>query len=279
MLIDTHQHYWRYNERDFGWIEESMASTRRDFMPSDARPLLKAAGVSGAVVVQARQSLEETDWLLELADQNDFIHGVVGWLPITPAELKPLMGKYSVDAQRKLVGVRHVIQAEPDGFLEGTDFNAGIELIGGMGVTFDLVVVARQLPQVVEFVGKHPGVRFVLDHLGKPNNQLRQMEPWMGQMRALAAHENVYCKMSGGICEADPAWTAESLDPYFDAALSCFGPRRLLFGSNWPVIHCAGGYHLWAQTVQSWARCKMGDGADELFRQATMEAYPRLTPG
>ena len=239
-MIDSHQHYWHYDPIEYGWIGDSMNGIRRDFLPADAKAEMDAAGIDGSVAVQARQTLEETRWLLDLARDSPFIRGVVGWIDL----------QQDVDAQlacfahdRGLVGVRHIVQGEPDGFLERPAFLAGITRLEPAGLPYDILVFARQLPEAIAFARRFPRQRFVLDHLGKPDVRGGELPEWHRRLRDLAALPNVCCKLSGLVTEADwRTWTPGQLRPYLDAALDAFGPDRIMMGSDWPVCLVAATY-------------------------------------
>jgi L-fucono-1,5-lactonase len=250
-VIDAHHHFWRYDRAEYDWIDDTMSALRRDFLAPDLADALRAAGVQGAVSVQARQSLEETRWLLSIAAAHDFIAGVVGWVPLaSPAlrtELEPLA------AGSKLRGVRHVVQGEPDPrFLERPEFNAGVAALREFGLAYDLLVYERQLPAAIAFVDRYPGQVFVLDHAAKPRIRDRVLEPWRTHIRELARRANVYCKLSGLVTEAArDAWTETDLRPYADTVLEAFGPSRVLFGSDWPVCLASSTYERWVATVRT----------------------------
>ena len=239
-MIDSHQHFWQYNPAEYAWIDESMPQLRRDFMPCDLLRDMEPAGVTATIAVQARQTLEETRWLLELADRHAFIAGVVGWVDL----------RSDVDAQLetfcrhpRLVGVRHIAQAEPDGFLLGTDFLRGMARLAEIGLAYDILVYARQMPDAVAFARALPGQALVLDHLGKPDVRGGEYTAWRRSLDDLAALPHVSCKLSGLVTEADwRAWTPGQLRPYLDAALEAFGPSRLMIGSDWPVCTVAASY-------------------------------------
>jgi L-fuconolactonase len=239
-IIDSHQHYWHYEPVEYTWIDESMGRIRRDFLPADAKPAMDAAGVAGAVAVQARQTLEETRWLLDLAREAPFIRGVVGWIDLQQDVDAQLAG-FAED--RGLVGVRHIVQSEPDGFLQRQAFLAGIARLEPAGLPYDILVFARQLPDAIGFARRFPRQRFVLDHLGKPDVRGGELAEWRRRLRDLAALPNVCCKLSGLVTEADwRAWTPGHLRPYLDAALDAFGPDRIMLGSDWPVCLVAATY-------------------------------------
>jgi len=240
--IDAHQHFWRYDAGQYGWIDESMAALRRDFLPGDLAPELRRAGVDACVAVQARQTLEETRWLLALADAHPFIAGVVGWVDLqgdrVRAELEPLA------RHPKLVGVRHIAQSEPDDrFLVRPAFVAGLAALEEFDLAYDVLIYSRHLKVAAELAARLPRQRFVLDHLAKPDIRGRAIDRWADDLRALAAHPNVWAKLSGLITEGDwTRWTAADIRPYLDAAFDCFGADRLMIGSDWPVCLVAGDY-------------------------------------
>ncbi len=251
MLIDSHHHLWRYNPRDYDWISDAMRSLRRDFLAEELAKLAFANGVDGTLVVQARQTLEETNWLLDIASSHPLIQGVVGWVPLFAPDLGPVLEK--VASHPKLRGLRHMLQDEADHrFMLSGEFNRGIGLLKDHDLVYDILVYARHLPQTVEFVDMHPQQVFVVDHIAKPRIREGLLSPWTEMIRELARRENVYCKISGLLTEADwQGWNVDQLRPYFDAVLSSFGPRRLMFGSDWPVLTLACDYGKWVQTFQS----------------------------
>jgi L-fuconolactonase len=249
MVVDAHHHFWRYNAQDFGWISDSMSVIRRDFLPADLHQAMKAAGVDGAVSVQARQTVEETDWLLDLAEQNAFIRGVVGWVPLVSATVEADLERLT--RRQRLKGVRHVVQGEPDdNFILRDDFNRGVSQLRRFNVAYDILIFERHLPQTIQFVDRHPEQRFIVDHVAKPRIKDNVLSPWRENLRELARRPNVYCKMSGMVTEADwQAWTPQQLRAYADVVLDAFGPDRVMFGSDWPVCLIACGYSRWREVV------------------------------
>jgi L-fuconolactonase len=218
-----------------------MTPLRRDFLPLDARREMDAIGVIACIAVQVRQTLEETAWLLELADEFPFIAGVIGWVDLQAPDVDAQLAR--VAAHSRLVGIRHIVQAEPDGFLECPAFLRGIARLEPFDLTYDILVYARQMPAAVAFARAFPRQRFVLDHLGKPDVRAQEYQSWRAQLNQLAALPNVHCKLSGLVTEADwGSWKPEQLRPYLDAALDAFGPDRLMIGSDWPVCTLAGTY-------------------------------------
>ncbi|TWT77608.1 Amidohydrolase [Posidoniimonas polymericola] len=273
MIIDAHHHFWDYSPAEYGWIDDSMSAIARDFGPADLAAAAGEVGVQGVVSVQARQSLAETDWLLDLADQSKLILGVVGWAPLADRGIADVLG--GLASRAKLKAVRHVVQDEPDPhFLEARAFNQGVDLLEQHNLAYDLLVFERQLPQTIDFVDRHPNVRFVLDHIAKPRIKEAELSPWRENLAQLAERPNVCCKLSGIVTEADHAdWTPGGLRPYFDIVLECFGPDRMMFGSDWPVCLLASGYARWFATVESWASALSEDERRELFGATAARAY------
>jgi len=240
--IDAHQHFWRYNPAEHGWMTDEMAALKHDFLPLDLKPLLDKSGFQGCVAVQARQSLEETRWLLELARQYEFIAGVVGWVDLRSPDLAGQLQSFGNDP--KLVGVRHVVQDEPeDAFMLRQDFRRGISLLADFGLTYDLLVYPRQLPAAIALVKEFPDQPLVLDHIAKPLIADGHMEPWATDIRRLAESQNVYCKLSGMVTEAEwKTWQPEHFCAYLDVVFEAFGTERLMIGSDWPVCTLAADY-------------------------------------
>jgi L-fuconolactonase len=240
--VDAHQHFWRYDPVEYRWIDESMAALRRDCLPHDLEPLLRRAGIDACVAVQARQSLDETRWLLSLADAHPFIAGVIGWVDLQSPDVARDLE--SLGRHPKLVGVRHIAQSEPDDrFLLRPAFLGGLARLEEFGLAYDVLIYSRHLPVAAELAQRLPRQRFVLDHLAKPDIRGRKRDAWARDLRALAAQPNVSAKLSGLVTEADwTRWTAAELQPYLDVAFECFGPERLMIGSDWPVCTVAGDY-------------------------------------
>ena len=249
MRIDAHHHFWKYNPTEYSWMNDSMRVIRRDFLPEHLRLEVAAAEIDGVVSVHARDTVEETSWLLDLAHRYEFIKGVVGWVPLASPELRSILE--SLVSNRKLRAVRHVLQWETDDrFMLRADFNAGIAALKTFDLAYDILIYERHLQQTIEFVDRHPNQVFVLDHVAKPRIRERLQSPWRENIIELAKRQNVYCKVSGMVTEADyKAWDEEQLQPYFDTVLEAFGPQRLMFGSDWPVCLVACGYGKWFEIV------------------------------
>jgi L-fuconolactonase len=251
-MIDAHHHLWRYTPAEYGWIDEEMGVLRRDFLPKDLLVEMAAAGIDGTVAVQARQTLEETRWLLDLADETDAIRGVVGWAPIAGEEFPGCMEEF--DGREKLKGLRHVIQGEKDEhYILREDFNSGIRTMLGSGLVYEILIYERHLEDAIYFVDAHPEQVFVLDHLAKPLIAGGVMEPWASRMRELGQRENVWCKVSGLVTEAKwNDWSLDTLRPYLNVAVEAFGPARLMAGSDWPVCLVASGYVQWWDVLREY---------------------------
>lgn len=242
MRVDSHQHFWRYDPREYDWIDERMGVLKRDFLPAQLEPEMGRAGIDACVAVQARQTLEETAWLLDLADRSPFVAGVVGWVDLCSPDVGTQLERFA--RRPKLVGVRHIVQGEPDDrFLLRSDFGRGIARLEEFGLGYDILIHPRHLPVATELVTRFPKQRFVLDHLAKPEIRRGEIRGWARELRRLAAQPNVLAKLSGLVTEADwEHWTAEQMRPYLDVAFECFGPRRLMIGSDWPVCTLASSY-------------------------------------
>lgn len=242
MRIDAHQHFWLYNEQDYGWMDESCKPIKRDFMPGDLKPHLAQLGFSGSVVVQARQTLEETEWLLALADEHELIKGVVGWVDLCSDQVEEQLEKYA--SHPKFKGVRHVVHDEPDDdFMLREDFQRGIGKLRDYGLTYDLLLFPRHLKRAVQLVARFAEQPFVLDHIAKPDIAGGTLDGWREDIEELASYPNVYCKLSGMVTEAKlRAWQADDFKPYLDVVFDAFGTERLMIGSDWPVCLISGEY-------------------------------------
>ena len=251
MRIDAHHHLWNYTTEDYGWIDDRMRVLQRDFTPAELEAEMKLAGVGASIAVQARQTLEETDWLLSLAADSSVIRGVIGWAPIAEEGFVSTLRRLQQNPLLK--GLRHVVQAEPDGFLDGDAFNRGIVALRGTRLVYEVLIFARQLTETIRFVDRHPDQIFVLDHIAKPDIAGNGLSAWEPGFRKLAERENICCKLSGMVTEADwHTWTPATLTPYLEIALEAFGPSRLMIGSDWPVINVACSYSRWWQIITEW---------------------------
>ena len=253
MKLDAHQHFWRYSATEYPWIPVGSA-LQRDWLPEDLAAVQGPLGFDGSIAVQARQTLEETRWLLALADRHPGIRGVVGWVDLRSAEVAAQLREFA--ALPKFVGVRHVVQDEPDDCLMlGAEFLRGLGQLRSFNLTYDLLIFPKQLSAAREVVARFPEQAFVLDHIAKPAINRRELNPWATEIRALAKHPNVCCKLSGLMTEADHQhWREADLWPYLDVVAEAFGPARLMIGSDWPVCLLAASYVRTTEAVGTWAR-------------------------
>ena len=265
MHIDAHQHFWRYKPAEYEWIDDSMAALRRDFLPDDLNPELKNNQFDASVVVQARQSLDETCSLLELAERSSTILGVVGWVDLRSSDIRSQLKLYSRNP--KLVGIRHIVQSEPDDrFLLHPDFMRGISALEEFDLAYDILIYTKHLPVAAEFVEQFPRQRFVLDHMAKPPIKTGQIDFWANGISRLAAFPNVFCKLSGLVTEADwRNWTPQQIVPYLDVAFDSFGPDRLMIGSDWPVCLVAASYRRTIDVVKNYLLQKHPDAQERVL--------------
>ncbi len=271
--IDGHHHFWKYSAKEYGWIEDNMAVIRHNFLPADLNAEIAKAGVDGVVSVQARDTVEETGWLLDLASRNDFIRGVVGWVPLIDPRVGATIEKYI--SNPKLRSMRHVLQGEKDDrYMLRADFQNGIRTLHHYGLAYDILIFERHLPHAITLVDQHPGQVFVLDHIAKPKIKSHEISPWRENIKELARRPNVYCKISGMVTEADwKNWTEADLKPYLDTVVEAFTPRRLMFGSDWPVCLVAASYSRWRDTVGK-AISKLSQAEqDRILGLTAIEAY------
>jgi len=273
MKIDSHQHFWRYDPVRDQWINDQMAVLKRDFLPQDLSQELKANGMDGCVAVQADQSEKETLFLLELAEKNEIIRGVVGWVDLSAPNVAERLEFFSNYDQ--LCGFRHIVQAEPDDrFMLRDPFLRGIEHLGEFGFTYDILIYTHQFPAAIELVSKFPDQPFVLDHLGKPPIKAKQFQSWAQHIKVLASNRNVYCKVSGMVTEADwQHWQADDFKPYLDLLFQTFGVERLMFGSDWPVCLLAGSYGKVVELVANYTQKLTALEQKKIFGLNAMRFY------
>jgi len=253
MRLDAHQHFWSYDAAQYPWIPPG-SPLHRGWLPDDLAELQKPLGFDGSIAVQARQVVGESDWLLGLADKHANVKGVVGWVDLRSDRVEADLARLA--AHPKFVGVRHVVQEEPDDdFMLGQDFQRGISKLHAHGLTYDILIYPRQLAAATRLAENFPQQPFVLDHLAKPQIKDGIIEPWKSQLRRLAQLPNIHCKVSGMLTEADhQTWQAEQFRPYLDTVFEAFGPSRLMYGSDWPVCLFAGSYAQAYRLVDDYAR-------------------------
>ena len=274
MRIDAHQHFWQYDPVKGGWITDEMQVIRQDFMPGDLKPLLDSHDIDGCVTVQADQSEKENEFLLELAEQNTWIKGVVGWLDLKADNLSDRITHYKQYEQFK--GVRHILQEEPEGFMMDPKFIAGVTQIGASGLTYDILTTENQLEEAVSFVKALPEMPLVIDHISKPMISKASFDHWAKYMLKLSAIEHVHVKLSGMITEADwTDWKVKDLSPYIDFCLEHFGPERLMYGSDWPVCLIAGEYD---QVIHALKACisELSENEQEAIFGKTASTFYKL---
>jgi L-fuconolactonase len=242
MKIDSHCHFWHFNEEEFGWIPDNMANIRRDMLPNDLEPELKKAGYDGVVAVQAPQTIAETMFLLSLAEKHSYIAGVVGWADLRADDIDDQLAE--LKQYQKLKGIRHIVQAEADPqFMLQSAFKTGIKALENQGLTYDILILHTQLQQAIDLVDSFPNQRFVVDHIAKPDIGAGLKEPWYSQMKSLSERDNVFVKLSGLVTEAGVTdWQSKDLSYYIQATIELFGAQRCMIGSDWPVSYHSASY-------------------------------------
>jgi len=276
MRIDSHQHFWKYDPARDSWIDEFMGVIKRDFLPKDLLPILKANNIDGTIAVQADQSEDETIFLLNFADEFTFIKGVVGWLDLKSDNIETKLQYYS--KHDKLIGLRHIVQAESSGFLENEDFLRGVSLLEKYNLSYDILVYYTQLEEVISFVNKFPNQRFVLDHIGKPTIGLggksQEFKTWKKNIIELAAYPNVYCKISGMVTETTfNQWEFEDFTTYLDVVTNAFGVDRIMFGSDWPVCLLSGGYTKVLNIIENYYKSFSREEVNKLMGKNALKFY------
>ena len=276
-LVDSHQHFWQVGRFDYPWMRPSVEVLYRDYLPDALEPILKKNGVAQTVLVQASNSVEETRWLLSLADSHPFIAGVVGWVDLTSDRVGEQLDELTAHAKFK--GVRHLVESEPaDDWLTKPAALRGLNALAERGVTYDLLVHTRHLKHARTVAERCPELRLVIDHLAKPSVARGEVEGWSRELKEVAAHENVSCKLSGLVTEADhAAWRAEDLRPYVERALELFGARRLMFGSDWPICLLAASYRQVLESFRSLLAGLSDADRERVFARNATDFY-RLSP-
>lgn len=272
MTIDSHQHFWRYTPAEYPWMKPEWP-IRRDFLPPDLAPLLRAAGLDGCVAVQAQQTVAEARWLLSLADAHPIIKGVVGWVDLQSDRVEERLAELA--RHPRFVGVRHVVQDEPDdNFMLRPAFQRGIGKLRQFNLAYDLLVFPKQLPAAIQLAANFPEQRFVLDHIAKPSIAAGTLSPWREQLRELAAAPNVWCKVSGMVTEAKwDGWRADDFRPYLDVVFATFGVERLMFGTDWPVATLAGTYEQVHRLADDYTRALTAEARAKFFGGNAAEFY------
>jgi len=241
IIIDSHQHFWHYDATKHSWIDDEMAVIRKDFLPEQLLEVYEQNGVTGCVAVQADQTEEETSFLVDLASKYDFIQAVVGWVDLRADNIRERLEHYAQVPEVK--GFRHVLQGEEPAFMLHPNFTRGIAALKDFGFTYDILVFPHHLPSVLEFVQQFPEQPFVIDHIAKPYIKAGKIDEWKKDIMQVAEYDNVYCKISGMVTEADyKNWKKDDFTPYIDTVVEAFGEKRIMFGSDWPVCLVAASY-------------------------------------
>jgi len=274
--IDSHQHFWQYNPSEHVWMNDSMLSLKKDFYPSDLEPLLQEINFNGCIAVQARQSMEETNWLLNLADNNNFIKGVVGWVDLRSPTIYQQLEAYRNN--NKLVGVRHVVHDEQDDyFMLQPSFLNGIAALKEFDLTYDLLLFPKHIPVAVQLIKKFPDQLFVIDHIAKPFISKQEISPWKEDLKELAYYPNVYCKLSGMVTETNwNNWKKDDFKPYLDIVTESFGADKIMIGSDWPVCTLSGNYAATMKIVTDYANQFPVDISNAILGGNCIEFYKIL---
>ncbi len=271
-IIDTHQHFWKYDPVNYSWINDDMQVIRKDFLPGDLAIVLKENRVDACVAVQADQTEAETDWLLKLAANNDFIQGVVGWIDLRSDSIEERLRHYA--QFKKLKGFRHILQGEEPSFMLQESFLNGISKLQQFGFAYDILIMPKHLDASLQLVQQFPEQKFVIDHVAKPYIKDGKIDEWKEGMEKLAAHPHVYCKISGMVTEADwKNWTAEQLKPYLDVVVNSFGSDRIMYGSDWPVCLVASSYSKWLQTIKDYFASYSAEEQEKVFSSNAVKFY------
>jgi L-fuconolactonase len=273
--IDSHQHFWLYDPVNHAWINDDMRVIQRNFLPADLQPILQENGIEGCVAVQVDQTEAENDFLLDLAEKNSFIKGIVGWIDLQADDIEERLQYYS--SVKPMKGFRHILQGEPDEkFMLNEKFKHGIGLLNQYGFSYDILIMPNHLPYAKTFVAAFPGTRFVIDHLAKPYIKDKRINGWKEDIQAIATLPNVYCKISGMVTEADWAnWKTEDFTPYLDVIFNAFDANQVMYGSDWPVCNIAGGYKGVLNVIKSYVS-QLSQNEQELFWAKNAVDFYRL---
>ena len=273
MRIDAHQHFWNYEPLKHAWIDDSMSRIKRDFSPGDLAPILHELEIDGTIAVQADETIEETNFLLSLAQKNVFIKGVVGWVDFKSNDIHDVLN--TLKSNKKLAGFRCIMQGKPDEvYLSNISFIQKIKSLHELDYSYDLLVYHDQLKSLLKFVEKLPDNRLILDHIGKPDIKNANIKGWREHIRILSQHPGLFCKLSGMITEASyQNWTYEQLMPYMETVAEHFGTDRICFGSDWPVCLVAGSYKQVHDVVERFSSQLNPEEKRKLFGLNAMTFY------
>lgn len=272
MRIDAHQHFWRISRGDYSWLTPKLGKIHRDFEPRDLEPMLAKHGIEKTVLVQAADTVSETRFLLELASQHSFIAGVVGWIDFDLSHAVTTLESLAHDP--KLLGVRPMIQDITDvDWMLHTAHAPVYQALTAKGLRFDALVLPKHLKNLLTLLHRHPELRAVVDHGGKPEIRTRTLDPWRADIARIAKETTACCKLSGLVTEANPDWKPADLHPYMDHLLECFGPQRLMFGSDWPVLELAGDYSRWYEVVSDYVSTLSTSESDAILGGTAARFY------
>ncbi len=271
-MIDAHVHFWKYNKVKDAWITNEMQVLQRDFFPQDLKSVIDQNGIEGVIAVQADQSENETVFLLSLANEYPNINGIVGWVDLQNGNIEERLQYYSKFGAIK--GFRHIVQAEPEGFLQNKKFLNGISALQNFGFTYDILIYQNQLKETIEFVNKFPDQKFVIDHCAKPDIKNKNINEWKKLIQEIAQHENVYCKLSGLTTETYwNHWNENDFKLYLDVVFEHFGTERLLFGSDWPVMLLSGNYTKWKNVIENYMKSFSPEEKQNVFGKNAVKFY------
>lgn len=272
MRIDGHQHFWSLARGDYEWITPDLPILNRDFGPDDLEPMLKAANIDGTILVQATDTVAETEYMLSLADQHDWILGVVGWVDMDSNDASAIITRLA--EHPKFCGIRPMIQGiEEDQWMLRPTLDPAFKTLINLNLTFDALVLPRHLKHLLALLQRYPDLACVIDHAAKPEIRNQAFDTWAQDMRAIAKNTSAFCKISGLVTEASADWTADTLAPYVTHLIDTFGSDRLMFGSDWPVLLLAGDYSNWATVAAGLIEDMSDEGRDALFGGTAQKFY------
>jgi L-fuconolactonase len=276
MKIDAHQHFWQYDPKEFDWINEKMVEIKKDFMPDNLHSILKTNNINGCVAVQTKQTDKETVFLNDLALKNDFIKGVVGWTDLLSKTIDDKLILYK--KSEKIKGFRHIIQAEPEGFMLNSELQKNINILANYGFTFDVLIKHTQMKEAIKLIIACPYTSFVIDHLAKPNIKDKETAKWSNYIQKLSELPNVMCKLSGMVTETDyNTWKKEDFYKYLDITLANFGIDRVMYGSDWPVCLLAATYQQQLGILESYFSKLTTNEQNKIFGLNAVKFYNLAT--
>lgn len=250
-IIDSHQHFWQLSRSDYSWTTPEFKSLRKDFLPGDLKPILDKLGVQGTILMQAAPTPEETRFLLNIANDIDFVLGVVGWVDMESKKSPDIIAELA--GEKYFCGVQPIIHDIPDvTWILNNKLTDAFKTLVELELTFDALIRPAHLKNLLTLLERHPDLKCVIDHIGKPEIVSGQFEPWADDIETVAQNSNAFCKLSGLVFEAGKDWTIDALTPYMDHVLGCFGPERVMWGSNWPVVNMNSNYSQWFEVCREY---------------------------